>query len=455
MSKTAIALLAALVAVACAPLAHAAAPAAPAVPGTPEYACQVPATMNHLAADATQTGVVELRFYDHRGARVVFFECIDGKPKRLGAVRILDNPVTRPAATLHDAVQWTCDRTVRRFAAIAALPKTVAPDGTPVAGELLSGYYSVRTPSCKQRFELAATRQVAVDGKIKIRVVDEWGLGGVRPKLCVGPARSKLDCRELAFKSAIATARRSIRARVPGRWRVELRQGDKVRRKVSVLVGAGRIAAAVKPPVVLATGDSTMQGIDSFLTDRLGDDAVVHSDIRPGSGISRGVFWPRHAVEQTRDLHQRVTVMSVGAATDAVPLPGPDGKLVECCGEPWVTAYAIRVRAMMKTYLRDGHARVFWLTPPLPKYGPRAQITFATDAAIVRAARGLKGVFVGRVDRYFAPDGRYVETIRYKGRPVLVRESDGIHLSIAGTSIVAEILAPAIRGALKELGASS
>ncbi len=435
--KTRIALLAALTAGLCAPLADAA------TPGTPEYACQVPVKANHLAADATVTGLVGLRFYDHRGARVIFFECIDGQPKRLGARRVVPDPATNPPAEIPDAVQWICERTVRKFAALATLPD----------GEILSGAYSVRTPSCAQRFELDASRRVDTGRRFKVRVVDQWGLGAVRPRLCVAPPGARLVCRELRFKDAVSTARRSVRAPVAGRWRVELRQGDKVRRRATVRVGAGRLAAERKPPTVLATGDSTMQGIDSFLTDRLGDDAVVRSDIYPGSGISRGVFWPRKAAAQTAAMRQRVTIISVGAATDAIPLPNAAGTLVACCSEAWIRAYSRRVRGMMKTYLRDGHARVFWLTPPFPKAPERAQITYAVDDAITRAGRGLKGVVVGRVDRYFSPEG-YVETIRYKGRPVKVRESDGVHLSIAGTSIVAEILAPAIRRALEELGAS-
>ena len=53
------------------------------------------------------------------------------------------------------------------------------------------------------------------------------------------------------------------------------------------------------------------------------------------------------------------------------------------------------------------------------------------------------------VDRFFAPNG-YTETIRYRDRLVSVRESDGVHLNISVTAIVASILAPAIRQALIE-----
>ena len=90
-------------------------------------------------------------------------------------------------------------------------------------------------------------------------------------------------------------------------------------------------------------------------------------------------------------MRPRVTIISVGAATDAIPLPNAAGTLVACCEEAWVRAYSRRVRGMMKTYLRDGHARVFWLTPPFPKAPARAQITYAVDDAITRAGRGLQG----------------------------------------------------------------
>jgi len=102
---------------------------------------------------------------------------------------------------------------------------------------------------------------------------------------------------------------------------------------------------------------------------------------------------------------------------------------------------------MMRIYLRAGRGRVFWLTPPLPRYPARAMITNAVSAAVERAAVGLVGVTVMRVDRFFSPDG-YSDVIRYRGRYVRVRESDGVHLNIAGTAIAAQLLAPAVRKAL-------
>jgi hypothetical protein len=416
--------LAAIAAVACGGVAGAEAP-----PSPPLDPCAPAADNNHLVADATHPGVIDLAFYNAGGAQVVFFECVGDGMRRLAARR---SDAAGPTM-LKDATTWSCDRLTRRFAGTATLP-----DGT-----VAFGAYSVHTVSCAHRFALAAPRRVRPGATVTARVVDRWGIGGLSPELCIAPAHERLRCRTLAFPRAVTVASRRFRATTRGRWRIELR----VRRhriRTSVAVGGVSSARPAPASALLATGDSTMQGIDSFLADELGDAASVHSDVRPGTGISRGDYWMWHAASQTRRLRQRVTVMSVGAATDALAMPTPAGVPAACCGEPWVQEYGRRVRIMMQTYLRGGRARVIWLTPPEPRYPPRAAITHAVDAAVVRAADGLADVKVIRIDLMFSPDG-YRDVIRYRGRDVRVRESDGVHLSVPGTAIAAKAVAQAIR----------
>jgi hypothetical protein len=276
-----------------------------------------------------------------------------------------------------------------------------------------------------------------------VRVVDRWGIGGIHPELCIGPASGAERCTTLAFPRAVTVASHRFRASERGQWRVELRV-RRARIRTAFDVG-GEGGPPPKPlPIVLATGDSTMQGIDSFLTDELAGWANVHSDVRPGSGITRGVYWEWHAKSQTKRLRQRVTVMSVGAASDGLPIPTAIGVLRVCCGELWIEEYANRARSIMQTFLREGRGRVVWLTPPEPRWGPRADITHATNVAVERAASGLKGVQVIRIDLMFAPHG-YTDVVTYRGREVRVRESDGIHLNVAGTAIAAKAVAQAIR----------
>ena len=66
-----------------------------------------------------------------------------------------------------------------------------------------------------------------------------------------------------------------------------LRVGDRRVARTVVRVGRGGPSAGAAPPTVLATGDSTMQGIDGFLADELGDAATVVSDVRIGTGLSK------------------------------------------------------------------------------------------------------------------------------------------------------------------------
>jgi len=416
--------LAAIAASACAGAAHAAVPPAP-----PIDPCATPADSNCLVADATQPGIIGLVFYNAQNSRVVFFECVGDRLKRLGAER---SGSASTATRLPAATTWSCDRLTRRFAAV-----TVLPDGT-----IAFGSYSVRMPSCARRFELDVPRRVKPGAKARVRVLDRWGIGGISPELCIGPA-DRLTCRSLAFPKAVSVVSRRFRAEQRGRWNVELCV-RRERVKTSLAVGGEGGARRTAPPIVYAAGDSTMQGVDSFLADELGEDFYVRADVQPGSGISRGTYWKFRSESQTRRRRQRATVFSVGAASDGLPIPTALGVLTPCCGVPWMQEYSNRTRAIMQTFLRGGRGRVVWMTPPEPRFAPRAAITHAINIAVEHAARGLAGVKVLRIDKLFSPDG-YRDVIRFRGRDVRVRESDGVHLNVAGTAIAAKAVAQAIK----------
>ncbi|MDP2712109.1 MAG: hypothetical protein Q8O56_12910 [Solirubrobacteraceae bacterium] len=391
----------------------------------PTSGCDVGPATNFLAADATQAGVVSLVFFGARGAVVEFFECVDGRLVALG--RLAGDP---DAGTLmQDATTWDCARPTRSFVARATLP-----DGRRVAGA-----YSVRTGSCASRFEVRVPQRVA-RGKVgRVQIVDSWGVGDIKPVLCVSPPRGDRICSTVGFRKAVSTRTRRFRATTTGRWRVELRVGShRIRRTATV--GGGKAPKA--PPLVLTTGDSTMQGVDSFLADELGNAATVRSDIRVGTGISKS-DWLAIARAQVRRHKQKVTVMSVGV-NEGFAMTTPAGAKLECCDGAWLTEYVRRLGAMIDSYRRGGDGRVIWLTLPLPRGGPLMPIVSAVNAAIVRAGRGRRGVAVLRMDQLFSPDG-FTEVIRYRGRYVRVRAADGIHLSVSGTAIAARVIAAELR----------
>lgn len=397
------------------------------VPSDPRVAA--PPT-NLFLAYASPAGLIQLLMAGTQGAPVKFFERIGDRLKPLGVARSLPGK----GATLVNGAKWSCTRRTRRFVATARLP-----DGSSAVG-----VGRVKTPSCASRFQIRAPRRVAPGQTFGIRVIDRWGNGAIRPTLCVTPPARHRSCRRLAFRKAVAIATRRVRADKRGTWKVALRiLGRHVRTKVAV---GARSSAAKAVPTLLATGDSMMYGVDNFLVDELFGTADVRSDVRGGSGISTsGSDWIAIAARQVNALKPRDTVIMIGA-NDGFRMDTPAGVRVACCDEAWATEYERRVRAMMLTYLQNGRGRVFWLTLPLPRAAIRTALSRVVNLVVQRAAVGLPGVTVVRLDQVFTPVG-YTEMYRYQGRNVSVREVDGIHLNVQGQAIAGEIVAGLIRRA--------
>ena len=390
---------------------------------------------NGMAADTSRIGLIDLAFVDAAGSSVEFLERIGDRLVRVGTAQS-DQLVT----VLLSATTWSCDRTERRFVATATRPD----------GSLALAGFSVRTPSCATRFELTAPRRLDPGEVARVKIVDRWGIGKVTPQLCVTPPEGPRACRPVALRHGATVAVRRFRATARGDWSAALRVRDRNVAAANVTVGQG----AVRPdlPTVLATGDSTMQGIDGFLGDELAGTASVVSDVRIGTAISKSgqpglpqsddpaaLQWLALATQQTARLRQAATVVSLGAA-EGFPMVAPDGTRVVCCDAPWSAEYARRARLMMLAYARRERARVLWLTVPLPRDDRRLTITRAVNGAIVTAAQGIATAKVLRMDLVFTPNG-YVDVIRYKGRDVAVRDTDGVHLNVAGTAIAAKIVA--------------
>jgi hypothetical protein len=194
---------------------------------------------------------------------------------------------------------------------------------------------------------------------------------------------------------------------------------------------------------LLATGDSMIQVVDSFLKDRLPRHRVI-SEAHVSTGISKagvfGINWVRHAAAQASKIHPDATVVWIGP-NEGFPING-----VACCGPAWVKGYTARARAMMRSYRRRGRAFVYWLTLPIPRSGALAHVLRAVNRAIVRAARGAgSGVHVIDMRKVFTPHNRFQQTACYRGRCFSARQPDGVHLSPTGARIAADIVARRLR----------
>lgn len=195
---------------------------------------------------------------------------------------------------------------------------------------------------------------------------------------------------------------------------------------------------------VLATGDSMIQIVDGHLARRLRHrrGASVRSDAHIGTGISRPdqLDWVRRARAQSAGFKPDVTVVFLGA-NDGFPLAG-----VPCCGAGWGAAYARRVEAMMRSYLRGGRSYVYWLTLPAPDRAAFVPIYSRVNSAIEQAARRVGGgVRVIDTARVFTPGGSFRQTITFRGRTINARQPDGIHLSTAGAAVAATLVIDRLR----------
>ncbi len=160
------------------------------------------------------------------------------------------------------------------------------------------------------------------------------------------------------------------------------------------------------------------------------------------TGISRPdlVDWGKLSATQVAEHHPEAVVMFIGA-NEGLPMPGPGGEDISCCGPEWAAIWANRARQMMNNYRQHGAAKVYWLTVPAARDPARKPIVDAVNAAVYAAAAPYRSqVRVVDVNAVFTPGDRFREAMEVDGSETIVREPDGIHLNRAGSALAAEIV---------------
>ena len=294
----------------------------------------------------------------------------------------------------------------------------------------------MRTPSCARRLVLLAPRRVRADQRLAATVRDRWRLGGQLARFCVRGPGTRQRCRRTRLPAGRQGRQLRFRDPRPGLYRLSVRTPSQLlRRRVRANPPDGRLN-------ILATGDSMIQIIDSYLEQRLdGPRTRVRSDARISTGISKSSLldWQAHARRQAA-RRPDIVVMFIGA-NDGFPMGGRP-----CCGPAWIAEYARRARRMMRTYARGGRARVLWLLLPAPRSGFFRKVFPAVNAALRKAARGLEDdVRLVDLPEVFTPGGQYRDAIQIDGRSVRVRQSDGVHLNTTGASLTAGLIIAGLR----------
>lgn len=405
-------------------------------PADADAAADVPpdGTGSFLAADGSQIGTINLDFFTVPGSPVTFTETTPDLRARLGSATAAPG---LGAAVLIRAATWRCRPLTRSFSAAATSP----------SGGRATGRFEIRTPSCRDRFAVEAPTTVARGRRFKITVRDRWALGDKDAKLCVGVR--KLRC--VTLRKGASEHTRTVRApRQAGRLRVRLRVAG-FTAKADVAIGQ-RAQPARRAPLILTTGDSSTQTLDSFLADRLRARARVTGEYVVGSALSSNSNgdWNQISRRQARATRPDVTVVSIGGNEGFAMRTSRDTE-VACCDQQWQNELARRQRPLMVTYAQQGRGRVIWLRLPVPRDPDRARITAVTNQAAQQAAAGLPEVTVLPIDAVLSPRDTFASEIRHGGRTVRPREPDGIHLSPAGTSILARLVETTLKvtGALR------
>lgn len=198
---------------------------------------------------------------------------------------------------------------------------------------------------------------------------------------------------------------------------------------------------------LLVTGDSLSTPLDLELAQRLTPDGVdVVRDPHLATGISRDdiVDWAKLSATQVADDHPEAIVIFIGA-NEGLPMPGPGGEDVPCCGPEWAAIWANRARQLIDNYRQDGRARVYWLTVPTARDPDRKPIVDAVDAAVYAAAAPWRDqVRVLDMGAIFTPGDRFRNAMEVDGSDTIVREPDGIHLNQAGSAIAADAVEAAL-----------
>ena len=208
-------------------------------------------------------------------------------------------------------------------------------------------------------------------------------------------------------------------------------------------------AIGAQPPAkeqlgkLLVTGDSLSTPLDTELARRLAPDGVdVVREPHLGTGISNSavVDWGQLSASEVAAEHPDAVVVFIGA-NEGYGMPGPGGKQVECCGADYAAVFANRVRQVMDTFRQSGAAKVYWLTVMTPRDDDAARVSRVVNAAVKVAAQPWADqVRIIDTVPVFTPGERYSDSISVDGKEEIVRESDGIHLNEAGSSIAADLV---------------
>jgi hypothetical protein len=210
---------------------------------------------------------------------------------------------------------------------------------------------------------------------------------------------------------------------------------------------AGRVVSLEAPLKLLVAGDSMAQPV-AYELQRTGADSglmTVDLDYKLSSGVSRPDFfdWPTRIAELAARGQYDALVFNVGG-NDTQSLWTEDGWIAPGSRE-WQIGYAQRAGAIMDSFRGKG-ITVYWIGLPVLRDEDKNVLAKAINAAV--AAQAARRLWVRYVDTWplfvDAKGGYNAYLPDATGEQVLVRQTDGVHLTREGTRWVTDRLSPVL-----------
>ncbi len=114
-----------------------------------------------------------------------------------------------------------------------------------------------------------------------------------------------------------------------------------------------------------------------------------------------------------------------------------DGRILDAGSSEWAAEYQRRAAAVMAAFA-NGQRKVYWIGMPIPRSDRLRTIYQVLNAAVRKAASTVPAVQFVDIWAMYAPDGHYQDSFANEyGTVERMRNSDGIHLSVAGAGYLA------------------
>jgi hypothetical protein len=194
------------------------------------------------------------------------------------------------------------------------------------------------------------------------------------------------------------------------------------------------------PLRLLVAGDSLVGYLGPELIDEVARLTPTRGfvDSHNGTGLTRPDFvdWSIVARQEMSSDNPDATVVMIGG-NDFQNMTLPTGKFFLAGTPAWTREYERRAVICMRIWAHNGNRRMYWLSVPPARDAGWAHDDAQINVALRRAAALVPGAEYVDVLGPVTDHGRYADFVKVNSQETLIREPDGVHLNITGSTLVA------------------